>query len=37
MKVVTAPRIEGLPAADKGVVTGLDEQTARRLADRLSR
>lgn len=35
-RLVSAPRLEGLPAA-KGIVTGLDESTARSLADRLTR
>ncbi len=35
-RLASAPRVEGLPAA-KGIVTGLDEPTARSLADRLTR
>jgi preprotein translocase subunit SecD len=34
-RVVSAPRLAGGPPPNKGVVTGLDEPTARGLADRL--
>ena len=34
-RLVSAPRVSSPSAAPNGVVTGLDEQTARRLADRL--
>jgi hypothetical protein len=35
-RLVSAPRLEG-PPPPKGIVSGLDEQTARSLADRLTR
>jgi len=34
-RLVSAPRVSSPSASPKGVVTGLDEQTARHLADRL--
>lgn len=36
-EVVSAPRLADVNPATKGVVAGLDEQTARRLADRLKK